>query len=118
MEHATAFCGLDCSKCEAFLATINNDENAKMAVLEKWSKEYGIPNLTIDGVTCLGCRSETVILCSHCIECDIRACGLKRGVENCAYCLDFDSCKKLSTFFQQAPIARDNLSAIRATLKG
>ena len=33
-----ACCGLDCEKCEARLATINNDDKLKKKVAEEWSK--------------------------------------------------------------------------------
>lgn len=37
-----ACCGLDCEKCDARLATINNDDKLKKKVAEEWSKLNGI----------------------------------------------------------------------------
>ncbi len=115
MNIAIAFCGLDCLSCEAYIATKNNDEIAKGEIVKKWSKDFGIPNLSPASISCIGCHSPSEPLCGHCLECEIRACGLKRGVNNCAYCPDFDACKILNTFLQNVPDAQRNLLNIRAS---
>lgn len=38
MNKFIAYCGLDCSTCEARIATINNDDNLRNEVAKKWSK--------------------------------------------------------------------------------
>jgi len=48
-------------------------------------------------------------------ECDIRACGMERGVVNCAYCDDY-GCEKIERFFGFVPDARATLDAIRQDL--
>ena len=40
MERMIAVCGLDCAKCEAYLATQANDEAAKERVAAKWRAQY------------------------------------------------------------------------------
>ena len=39
MNKMIAFCGLDCEQCEARIATINNDNNLRKKVADKWSKK-------------------------------------------------------------------------------
>ena len=38
MKHLIAYCGLDCQKCEAHIATINNDDELRREVASKWSE--------------------------------------------------------------------------------
>jgi hypothetical protein len=38
-----AYCGLDCEKCEAFIATKNNDNHLRAKVSEEWAKLYNAP---------------------------------------------------------------------------
>lgn len=33
-----AYCGLDCSKCDAYLATLENSDIKRMETARKWSK--------------------------------------------------------------------------------
>jgi hypothetical protein len=67
-------------------------------------------------VTCDGCLSTSGRLSGHCYECDIRACGVERGLPNCAHCADFEACEKLERFFQFAPELRPPLEEIRRNL--
>lgn len=116
MERMIAVCGLDCAKCEAYLATQANDEAAKERVAAKWRKEYDAPHIDVAYVTCDGCLAFDGRLGGHCIECEIRACGVERGLPNCAHCPEYDSCKKLAGFFEFVPQVRATLDEIRAAL--
>ncbi len=35
-----AYCGLDCSKCEAYLATQTDDDDKRIMVAKEWSAMY------------------------------------------------------------------------------
>ncbi len=115
MESMIAFCGLDCAAREAYQATQANDEAAKKAVLEKWRVEYDAPDLPLAAITCDGCTSSGR-LGGYCADCPIRACALEKGIENCAYCDDYDTCEKLNGFLANVAVARENLEAIRAAM--
>ncbi|MBN1922453.1 MAG: DUF3795 domain-containing protein, partial [Anaerolineae bacterium] len=65
-------------------------------------------------VTCDGCLA-TERLGSYCSMCEIRACGIARGVVNCAHCADY-ACEKLNAFFKMAPPAHETLDSIHAAL--
>ena len=116
MSQLIAFCGLDCAKCEAYLATQANDRAAQERVLAKWRQDFNAPNMTIADVTCDGCVTLNGRLGGYCSQCPIRACGVERKVTNCAYCADYATCEKLVGFFNQVPAAKMTLDEIRRTL--
>ena len=114
MATLIAACGLDCAKCDAYIATRANDQVALVALAEKWSKEYNASGLTAADVQCDGCMVEGRKI-GHCSECQIRLCVMERGLANCAVCPDY-ACEKLMGFLQQVPPARENLEALRKTM--
>ena len=116
MDAMIAFCGLNCATCEGYLATQANDEAAKERVAAKWRKEYNSPSITADYVTCDGCTNLQGRAGGHCLECDIRACGIEHQVANCAHCAEYDGCEKLARFFGSVPDAKATLDGIRRTL--
>jgi len=115
MAKMIAWCGIVCSDCEAFIATQANDQAALLRVRDHWRQEYNAPDMTVEDVTCDGCLVEG-LKCGHCAECDIRACGLSRGVANCAHCSDYAVCAKLERFFGFVPAAKVVLDQVRASL--
>lgn len=116
MDEIIAFCGLVCSDCPAYLATIADDDGQRTAVAKRWSQEYGA-DVSPASVNCLGCHSQDSEVFSHGLECAMRLCGLKRGVLTCAHCDDYP-CKHLEEFFVMVPDARGRLDAIRDSLQG
>lgn len=114
MDKMVAYCGLVCSDCPAFIATQADDRAALERVAAQWREEFDAPNITVDSVICDGCL-DGGRKCSHCFECEVRACGLERGVLNCAHCDDY-ACEKLEGFFGFVPDARAILDGIRAEL--
>jgi len=112
MPDLIAFCGLDCAKCEAYQATQADDLAWKQRVVDQWKAEYNA-QVDIAGVTCDGCTAISGRWGAHCYDCDIRLCGLERGVTNCAACPDY-ACEKLESFFGFAPDARANLELLRS----
>jgi hypothetical protein len=114
MDKIIAYCGLICSDCSAYVATQANDQEALERVATQWREEYNAPNITVESVICDGCLGGGR-KCSHCAECEIRACGVARGVANCAHCADY-ACEKLERFFGFVPDARGVLDGIRQSL--
>ena len=114
MDRIIAYCGLVCSDCSAYIATQANDQEALERVAAQWREEYNAPHITVESVICDGCLGDGR-KGSHCAECEIRACGVARGVANCAHCADY-TCEKLGKFFGFVPGARDVLDEIRQTL--
>ncbi len=116
MDALIAFCGLNCAACEAYLATQANDEAAKERVAVKWRQEHNHPAITAAYVTCDGCTTLDGREGGHCLECDIRACGIEHQVANCAHCAGYSTCEKLARFFGFVPDAKARLDEIRRTL--
>ena len=57
MDKLIACCGLDCSSCDARIATINNDDGLREKVAKLWSKLNGV-EITPEMINCLGCRVD------------------------------------------------------------
>ena len=115
MAKFIAFCGLDCYTCEAYQLTQAEDEEGKMTLLEKWRVEYDSPEMGLESVTCDGCTSMGR-LGGYCQACPVRACGVAKGVLNCAYCDEYETCEILNGFITEIPSARENLEEIHASL--
>jgi hypothetical protein len=112
MERMIAFCGIDCSKCDAFLAKKENYSLEKRkAIAEKWAKEYG-GSPKAEDIACDGCTSEGEHF-KHCRVCGIRLCGRWKGVKTCAQCNEYP-CQKLSEFWKHASSdSKANLDSMR-----
>ena len=115
MDEMIAYCGLVCTDCEAYIATQANDLAALEQMAARAREQFDNPDLTIESAMCDGCLSDSERLCGYCFECQVRACGMERGMVNCAYCADY-ACDKLEGFFDMAPHARASLDGIRASL--
>ena len=76
-----AYCGLKCHECEAFLATLKNDNKKRKEIAELWSKEYNA-DLKPEDINCTGCLSEGEGLFSNCNICEIRKCAVEMKVIN------------------------------------
>jgi len=114
MSEMIAYCGLNCTECPALLATRANDEEKAQSIAREWSTQFGV-NVTAANVWCDGCLVGGK-KCAHCGECEIRACGIEKGVENCAHCAEYNTCGKIQGFFTMAPMAKTNLEKILAKL--
>ena len=59
MKELIAFCGLDCERCEAFIATKNDDDALRKKVAKEWSELNGV-DITPEMINCQGCRTNGV----------------------------------------------------------
>jgi hypothetical protein len=114
MEELTAYCGLTCTECPAYIATQRNDAEAMARVAGQWSADYNT-HLRADDCWCNGCLGAKGPWMSHCAECAIRACGAEKAVENCAHCDDY-GCDQLTEFFGLVPDAKKTLDDVRRAL--
>jgi hypothetical protein len=97
-----AFCCLDCSKCDAYLATIRRDDALRAEVAARW-------RMKPDEIECLGCKSAKALF-----DCTLNQCATRRGLQTCAHCPDFDSCKDEQ--WTRFPKLRETATRMRATL--
>lgn len=110
-----SICGIDCGACPAYIATQNNDQEKRVETAAEWSKMFKA-DIKPNDVNCNGCTFQSGKLFHHCAVCEIRACGMDRGLVNCAHCEDY-TCERLDGFFKMAPEAKSNLDRIRKELK-
>lgn len=109
MEKNIAYCGLDCDKCNAYIATINNDETLRKDTAELWSK-LNNAEITPDMINCHGCRKDGIKtpFCEN--ICQIRKCAVSKGCETCADCDSKHTCKILCTVTGNSPEAEERLN--------
>ena len=89
MKKMIAYCGLDCEKCDAYIATINDDQTLRE-----------------------GCRADGVktVFCDS--LCEIRRCALKKNVTTCGDCTLLGSCGTVGKIHANDPQALANLKEI------
>lgn len=105
-----AYCGLNCGKCSAYIATQNNDKEGLAKTAAQWSERFKVKIKPAD-VICDGCATSGKRKASYCAMCEIRICCVEKGKKNCALCGEY-ICEKLGKFFKQAPEAKENLERV------
>ncbi|MEA3397854.1 MAG: DUF3795 domain-containing protein [Chloroflexota bacterium] len=115
MDEMIAYCGLVCSDCPAYIATQADDRAALERVAAQWREAFNAPDITADSIICDGCLGDAGRKCSHCAECEVRACAVERGIVNCAHCAEY-ACDKLKGSFGFAPEAQAVLDEIKQNL--
>jgi hypothetical protein len=112
MNPFIACCGLDCERCEARLATVNDDDALRQKVARLWSELNGV-EITPEMIHCVGCRLDgpKTPFCES--LCPIRQCALQRGCETCAACGEMESCETLKMITGNNADALQNLNALR-----
>jgi hypothetical protein len=111
MEKLIACCGLNCSTCEARIATISNDDELRKSTAEKWRTMYNSADITPEMINCTGCREAGVKL-AHATVCEIRKCADSKGFNTCGECNDVETCLLVSPVHQYAPDALANLRGL------
>lgn len=108
MKAMTAFCGLDCEACGAYLATKNNDQALREKTAKLWSELNHAPILP-EHINCQGCRGGGIktVFCER--LCGIRQCALKKGVRTCIDCRDMETCQTVGAILSNNPEALNNL---------
>lgn len=114
MERMIAFCGNDCFACPGYIATRNDDDEARAKIAEQWN-ECSSTKMKPEDVNCDGCTDMEGRYIGYCAECGVHQCASARGFENCAVCEDY-SCETLDEFHKMAANAKENLEEIRKSL--
>ena len=104
-------CGLDCEKCGAYLATINDDDEMRVKTAKLWS-EWNNCEIPPEAINCTGCRGDGV-KAYYCSElCAIRKCALGKGYETCAECEKLDNCGTVAEIHNNSDEAAENLKKL------
>lgn len=108
MKDMIGYCGLDCKKCDAYIATVNDDEVLREKTAKLWSKLNNAPILP-EHINCEGCRKngiKTVFCESLCV---IRKCALKKGISTCGDCSELETCSIIGEIISNNPAVLKNL---------
>jgi len=106
-----ACCGLDCSKCKALEATVNNDDGLREVVAKEWSQ---LNNTTIkpEDINCLGCN-ECGVKSPFCDRlCPIRICAKSKGYKTCGECNNLNNCETIKMIISHNTEALKNLMSL------
>ena len=105
-------CGLDCFRCDAYLATKNNDDKLREKTAELWS-ELNKTKILPEQINCEGCRfdGKKTFFCDQ--LCEIRKCAMKNNVGTCAACDRMEDCDILSRIIVNSPEAKRNLEKLK-----
>lgn len=104
-------CGLDCSKCDGYIATQSGDPQKVQAVADDWSKRYQA-EIKTEHVWCDGCTANGR-KSYHCAAlCEIRKCCVKNKFASCIECDQF-ACTLLDPILKLVPEAKTNLESLK-----
>lgn len=108
MKHMIAHCGLDCETCDAYLATLHDDQALREKTATLWASLNHAPILP-EHINCQGCRADGVktVFCNS--LCGIRQCALKKGMATCGDCPDMETCKLVEAIHAHHAEAIQNL---------
>lgn len=108
MKDRIGYCGLDCEKCDAYLATIHDDQALREKTAKLWAELNNAPILP-EHINCEGCRADgkKTVFCDS--LCAIRQCALKKGVTTCGDCSELEGCPTVGMILSQNPEALKNL---------
>lgn len=106
-----AYCGIDCTKCIGYIATLSGDEEEFKKVAEIWSKEFNA-DVKPEHVVCDGCKAGKR-KSYHCANlCNIVKCCVNKGYDYCIECDDFP-CKDVKYILDNVADAKENLEKAR-----
>lgn len=83
-----AACGIDCTQCDAYVATVANDIKLKEDCARKWSSQNC--TFSAEEIECHGCQASDWKM-TQC--CEIKACAMSRGYNFCSYCGEYPCVK-------------------------
>ena len=108
MKTMIGFCGLDCETCDAYLATIRDDDALREKTAKLWS-EMNQTEIRPEWINCEGCRADGMktFFCTN--QCEIRKCALGKGFSTCGDCAGMADCKTVKTIQDHVEDAAKNL---------
>ncbi|MDE7394875.1 MAG: DUF3795 domain-containing protein [Clostridiales bacterium] len=108
MKKLIAYCGLNCEKCDARIATLHNDNALREKVARLWSEMNGV-EITPEMINCEGCRMDGVKTPFCNSLCPIRQCALGKALETCGDCSEMGNCQTVGMVISNNAEASANL---------
>ena len=93
------YCCIECKKCDAYVATRNNDDELRAKVAKQW-------NMKAEEINCDGCKSGEALF-----NCEVKQCAVKKRLPTCAHCGEFASCDK--EFWTRSQDLMENVRQMR-----
>ena len=108
MKEMIGYCGLDCKKCDAYLATVHDDQALREKTAKLWAGLNNAPILP-EHINCEGCRANgaKTVFCEH--MCEIRKCALEKGIPICGDCPDLETCQTVGAILENNPAAVEDV---------
>ena len=108
MQNNIAYCGLDCEQCDAYIATLHDDQALREKTAKLWAELNHAPILP-EHIHCQGCRADgaKTVFCEQ--LCAVRRCARQRGADTCGDCPEMETCPTVGAIFANAPQAKKNL---------
>ncbi len=113
MEKLIGACGINCSECQTYIATIKDDNEYREKNAQRMREQFNIKVEAAD-INCVGCFGDGPHI-GYCSVCKIRTCVAHRQIENCAYCQDYP-CNDIEQFHQKATHAKTYIETLRDEL--
>lgn len=104
-----AYCGIDCSKCDAYIATAKNDDALREKTAKLWS-DLNHTEILPKQINCEGCRTNgaKTLFCEN--LCSVRRCASKKGVATCGDCSKMKNCAAVGAIISNNIDALKNLN--------
>lgn len=112
MKELIAYCGLDCEKCDARIATITNNNELREKTARLWSK-LNDTKITAEMINCVGCRIDGVKTPFCNAICPIRKCAAYKELVTCGNCDKMDNCEIVGAITSNNTQALENLKRNR-----
>jgi len=110
-----SYCGIDCSKCETYLATQADSDMDRKKIALTCRFQFNV-DLDPEQINCTGCKSDGVKCAFAETLCEIRKCNIRKSHPHCAVCREY-ICEKLERIIASAPAIGEALAALRSGLK-
>lgn len=103
-------CGIDCSICNAFIATQTNDVALKQKMADDFKQKFNVEK-PLEELECDGCTEDGRHI-GFCAVCNIRNCAFGKGYATCAECQEYP-CEKGAFIWTSNSVSKANLDAIK-----
>jgi hypothetical protein len=111
MNEIYAPCGINCTVCDCYIATQNDDKEARQKMAEQLKANYG-KVVDPETIVCDGCPGEGRHI-GFCAECGIRACAFDKGFATCAECTELP-CEKGQFIWTSNSKSLETLNALKS----